>query len=62
MAIGKGDRGYSDLIDQSRVSKGDLRFDVLGTLDEALATLGLARALSSAPDGKALILQVQRDL
>jgi cob(I)alamin adenosyltransferase len=62
MTIWRGDRGYSDLIDQQEIPKDDLRFDVLGTLDEASAALGLARALSTAPEGKTLVLQVQQDL
>jgi cob(I)alamin adenosyltransferase len=62
MTVWRGDRGYSDLIDRQDISKDDLLFDVLGTLDEASAALGLARALSTAVYGKTLILEVQQDL
>ncbi len=62
MAVWKGDRGCSDLLDKEELSKDDLRFEVLGTLDEASSALGLARALVAAPYSKELILEVQQDL
>ena len=62
MTVWRGDRGYSDLIDRQEVSKDDLLFDVLGTLDEASCALGLARALSTAAYGRTLILELQQDL
>ncbi len=62
MTVWRGDRGFSDLIDQEEISKDDLCFDVLGTLDEASAVLGLARALATASYGKSLILNIQEDL
>ncbi len=39
-----GDRGQTSLVDGSRVSKGSLRVEVYGTLDEANSWVGLARA------------------
>jgi cob(I)alamin adenosyltransferase len=39
---GNGDQGYTSLIDGHRISKGDLVFDLIGSLDEASAQLGLA--------------------
>jgi cob(I)alamin adenosyltransferase len=39
---GKGDQGDSNLYDGRRFSKGDLVFDLIGTLDEANAYLGMA--------------------
>jgi cob(I)alamin adenosyltransferase len=39
---GKGDQGESNLFDGRRISKGDPVFEVIGSLDEATAFLGLA--------------------
>ena len=58
----RGDLGYSDLLDKQEVPKHDLRFEVLGSLDEASSALGLARAAETSADAQALILDIQRDL
>jgi len=58
----RGDLGLTDLIDRQNVPKSDLRFEVLGTLDEASSALGLVRAGSASPAAKELVLAVQRDL
>ena len=42
-----GDDGTTGLLGSSRVKKSDLRIEVLGTLDELSASLGLARSLSN---------------
>ncbi|HET7088813.1 MAG TPA: ATP:cob(I)alamin adenosyltransferase, partial [Anaerolineae bacterium] len=39
----RGDTGLTDLIDARDVPKHDLRFEVLGTLDEASSALGVVR-------------------
>lgn len=39
-----GDKGYTGLIDGSRVSKSDLRIEALGSLDEANAMVGFVLA------------------
>lgn len=57
-----GDDGYTGLLGEGRVPKYDLRPEVLGTIDEATASLGLARATSRLPENQELILQIQRDL
>jgi cob(I)alamin adenosyltransferase len=57
-----GDDGYTGLLGEGRVPKYDLRPEVLGTIDEAMSSLGLARATSCLPENQELILQVQRDL
>jgi cob(I)alamin adenosyltransferase len=41
---GRGDDGYTSLIGGARVAKYDDRPEAYGTLDEASAALGLARA------------------
>ena len=58
----RGDLGYSDLLDKREVPKHDQRFEVLGSLDEASSALGLARAVETSAEAKALILDLQRDL
>jgi cob(I)alamin adenosyltransferase len=57
-----GDDGYTGLLGEGRVPKYDLRPETLGTLDEATAALGLARALSTMPETQNLLLQIQRHL
>ncbi len=58
----RGDDGTTGLLGKGRVPKSDRRIEALGTLDQASAALGLARA--SASDGRCgpLLLQAQRDL
>ena len=58
----RGDGGLTDLIDARDLPKHDLRFDVLGTLDEASSALGVVRASQVSEDTRALILDIQRDL
>lgn len=57
-----GDEGFSGILGEDRLPKYDLRLEVLGTLDEATATLGMARALCQLSETRKLILQIQRDL
>lgn len=57
-----GDDGYTGLLGEGRVAKEDLRMEALGSVDEAGAALGVARAHALAGQSAALILQVQRDL
>ncbi len=58
----RGDDGYTDLLGGDRVSKGDLRIAVLGDLDEATSSIGLARAFAQRDDTKAALLHAQKDL
>lgn len=57
-----GDQGNTGLLGEGRVPKFDLRIEALGALDEATATLGLARASARASQSAALILETQHDL
>jgi cob(I)alamin adenosyltransferase len=57
-----GDDGYTGLLGKGRVSKSDRRIEALGTVDEANAALGLARAMSGVENTKQILLHVQRDL
>jgi cob(I)alamin adenosyltransferase len=57
-----GDDGSTGLLFGGRVSKADPAVEVCGTLDEAVAALGLARA-SLQDDGlQTIVLDLQRDL
>ncbi len=58
----QGDDGYTGILGEGRVAKYDPRPEMLGTLDEASAALGLARALTADPLTGQLILAMQRDL
>ena len=57
-----GDDGTTGLLYGSRVSKADLATEAYGTTDEAVAILGLARALSGDEALSAEILRIQREL
>jgi cob(I)alamin adenosyltransferase len=57
-----GDEGYTGLLGEGRVPKYHLRTEALGTLDEANATLGMARATCKAAQIAPIIILVQRDL
>lgn len=57
-----GDEGNTGLLGSERVPKFDLRIEALGTLDEATAALGVARASANVPQIPPLIMEIQRDL
>jgi len=58
----RGDDGYTRLLGPGRVPKYDLRPEAYGTVDEAQAVLGLARAAGCRPSEAEILLAVQRDL
>jgi cob(I)alamin adenosyltransferase len=57
----KGDHGYTDLLG-GRVAKYDPRPDAFGTIDEATAQIGYARAIARTDRMRAILIDVQRDL
>jgi cob(I)alamin adenosyltransferase len=57
-----GDDGYTGLLGEGRVPKYDPRTEAVGSLDEATAALGMARAVCKAAQSASLILAIQRDL
>ncbi len=57
-----GDDGSTGLLFGGRVSKADPLIEAVGTIDEAVATLGMARAQSTDAGLNATILRIQRDL
>jgi len=57
-----GDDGTTGLLHGGRVSKADPVTEAYGTADEAVAVLGLARALAGSEDLREQILRIQREL
>ncbi len=57
-----GDKGQTSLIGGSRVSKGDLRVECYGTIDEFVSALGLAYALSEHGYTRRMIRAIQDKL
>ena len=65
VATGRGDDGTTGLLFGGRIAKDDPLTDAYGTVDEAVATLGLARvslAAAGLPELADLILRYQREL
>jgi cob(I)alamin adenosyltransferase len=57
-----GDDGTTGRLYGGRISKADPAAEAYGTVDEAVAVLGLARAQMADPDLGAAILRLQREL
>jgi cob(I)alamin adenosyltransferase len=57
-----GDDGTTGLFGGGRVAKSSARVEAYGTVDEANAVLGMARAQRPAPVIDAVLAQVQEDL
>ena len=57
-----GDDGYTGLLGKGRVPKYHPQTEAVGAVDEATASLGMARSLSHAPQTAPLLVMVQRDL
>jgi cob(I)alamin adenosyltransferase len=58
----RGDDGYTGLLGPERVPKYDLRPEAYGCVDEAQATLGLARVSGCTPPTGEILLAIQRVL
>lgn len=59
---GQGDSGDTGYLGEGRISKSSLRIEAVGTVDEANAALGLARALSQNKEIISIILMLQKQL
>lgn len=59
---GQGDDGFTGLLGGERVPKYDPRPEAYGTVDEAQAVMGMARAAAQDPRTQAILLDAQRDL
>ena len=58
----KGDQGETSLLYGGRVPKSSPRPQAYGVVDEAMSSLGLARALSTNARVKEIVYKVQQDL
>jgi cob(I)alamin adenosyltransferase len=58
----RGDDGMSSLQGPGRYSKADNYFEILGTLDECSAMIGLTKSIIVDPEIKSILTQVQRHL
>jgi cob(I)alamin adenosyltransferase len=58
----KGDDGTTGMLGEGRLPKYHPRMEALGALDEASASLGLARAGCRAPQTAPILVRIQRDL
>jgi cob(I)alamin adenosyltransferase len=59
---GYGDDGTTGLLGEGRTRKDDPRLEAVGAIDEANATLGVARAHCKYSSSAGIILTVQKDL
>lgn len=57
-----GDKGQTSLYTNQRVSKGSLRVEAYGTVDEADSVLGMARAFAAHDNVKETIYKLQKEL
>jgi cob(I)alamin adenosyltransferase len=57
-----GDDGTTGLLGKGRFSKADARLEALGSVDEASAALGMARAFCLSDQTASILVAVQRDL
>ena len=62
IATQTGDTGQTSLVGGGRRSKGDARVEAYGTVDELIAQIALARALSGHEEAAAMAKALQRDL
>jgi cob(I)alamin adenosyltransferase len=58
----RGDKGETDQLGKSRISKSHIRVHCLGVIDETSAALGLARAQANDHELDQLVKQIQSDL
>jgi cob(I)alamin adenosyltransferase len=59
---GRGDDGETDLLFGKRIAKTSLRVELLGTVDEVNAALGLARAAGPVAEVETIIARLQEML
>lgn len=59
---GDGDDGTTGLLGPERIPKHHPRAEAIGSLDEAAAALGLARALAGDPEVQTILRTMQRHL
>jgi cob(I)alamin adenosyltransferase len=62
IATKRGDTGETSLAGAVRVSKGHVRVEAYGTVDELNSFMGLARVITDDADVKELVKRLQREL
>jgi cob(I)alamin adenosyltransferase len=62
IATKHGDKGQTSLIGGQRVSKGELRVEAYGTIDELISSMGLARSICEDIEIRDLTKTIQREL
>lgn len=62
IATRQGDTGQTSLAGGMRVSKGTLRVEAYGTIDELKSTMGFARSICEDAEIKELCKNIQREL
>lgn len=58
----RGDDGTTGWLGKGRLPKHHLRIEVVGSLDEASAAVGVARSVAGTARTATLLLEIQRDL
>jgi cob(I)alamin adenosyltransferase len=58
----RGDQGETSLLFGQRVSKSSPRCEFYGTIDEAVSTIGLARAITQKKNVQDILIDIQREL
>lgn len=58
----EGDRGDTGYLGKGRISKSSLRIEAVGSVDEATAAIGLARALCGDQKTQTILIETQRHL
>lgn len=58
----KGDSGETSYLGEGGISKSSLRIEAVGSVDEATAAIGLARALSEGDKTLTVLMEVQKAL
>ncbi|HEY3132351.1 MAG TPA: cob(I)yrinic acid a,c-diamide adenosyltransferase [Acidobacteriota bacterium] len=62
IATKRGDKGQTNLVGHVRVSKGELRVECYGTIDELNSQLGFARSICNDKGVGGVLRRIQRDL
>jgi cob(I)alamin adenosyltransferase len=62
IATERGDAGKTSLIGGARVSKGELRVEAYGTIDELTSAMGFARSICDDMEVRELTKNIQREL
>jgi len=62
IVTGIGDKGYTYLCSGDKLSKADLRLEVVGTIDELSSFLGVAKSLNKDKKGRDILEKIQEDL